>query len=132
MASRGVHFRRADNKRVSQLGALGGWDQMRSRLIGDGDGRAMLYTFSTCKDFIRTVPALQHDLDRPEDVDTDGEDHAGDEARYACMSRPYQPRAAEPAKPTQLIYEVKPDGRVLANMSVYELVQAKMRKKARD
>jgi len=34
--------------------------------------------FSTCKDFIRTVPALQHDQARPEDVDTDGEDHAGD------------------------------------------------------
>ena len=27
-----------------------------------------------------------------EDVDTDGEDHAPDEARYACMSRPYRQR----------------------------------------
>ncbi|NBQ33281.1 MAG: terminase, partial [Proteobacteria bacterium] len=26
---------------------------------------------------------------RPEDVDTDGEDHAADEWRYACMSRPW-------------------------------------------
>lgn len=84
-----VWFKRADNRRVGILGALGGWDQMRRRLQGDGDGRPMLYTFSTCKDFIRTVPALQHDPDRPEDVDTDGEDHAGDEARYACMSRPW-------------------------------------------
>src|SRR5690349_6501068 len=48
---------------------------MRRRLQGDGDGRPMLYVFSTCADFIRTVPALQHDPDRPEDVDTDGEDH---------------------------------------------------------
>lgn len=84
-----IWFRRADNKRVSTLGALGGWDQMRRRLQGDGDGRPMLYTFSTCRDFIRTVPALQHDPQRPEDVDTDGEDHAGDEARYACMARPW-------------------------------------------
>jgi hypothetical protein len=132
MMARGVAFRRADNKRVSQLGALGGWDQMRSRLIGDTDGRPMLYTFSTCTHFIRTVPALQHDPDRPEDVDTDGEDHAADEGRYACMSRPYQPAAPVPTKPSQLIYEIKPDGRVMANMSVMELVQAKMRKKARD
>ena len=51
----------------------------------------MLVTFSTCPDFIRTVPALQHDKDRIEDVDTDGEDHAGDEGRYACMSRPWVP-----------------------------------------
>lgn len=84
-----VWFRRADNRRVAQMGALGGWDQMRRRLVGDGDGRPMLYVFSTCTDFIRTVPALQHDPDRPEDIDTDGEDHAGDEARYACMSRPW-------------------------------------------
>jgi hypothetical protein len=84
-----IWFRRADNRRVGTLGALGGWDQMRRRLQGDGDGRPMLYVFSTCKDFIRTVPALQHDQDRPEDVDTDGEDHAGDEGRYACMSRPW-------------------------------------------
>ncbi|MCC7186393.1 MAG: hypothetical protein IT185_09155, partial [Acidobacteria bacterium] len=29
-----------------------------------------------------------HDPDRPEDVDTDGEDHAPDALRYGCMSRP--------------------------------------------
>lgn len=127
----GVSFRRADNKRVSQLGALGGWDQMRQRFKGEG-GRPMIYCFSTCTDSIRTIPALQHDPDKPEDLDTDGEDHAADEWRYGCMSRPYQPYKAQPPKPTELIYEVKPDGRVRANMSVYELVQAKMRKKARD
>src|SRR5262245_22818593 len=41
------------------------------------------------RDFIRTVPALQHDPDRPEDLNTAGEDHIADECRYACMSRPY-------------------------------------------
>ena len=92
-----VWFKRADNKRVSERGAMGGWDQMRARLKGDGDGRPMLYCFSTCTEFIRTVPALQHDKDRPEDVDTDGEDHAGDEARYACMSRPWVEEIAKPA-----------------------------------
>lgn len=127
----GVSFRRADNKRVAQMGALGGWDQMRQRMKGE-EGRPMIYTFSTCVDSIRTIPALQHDADKPEDLDTDGEDHAADEWRYACMSRPYQPMKAIEKKPDELIYEVKPDGRVMANMSVYELVQAKMRKKARD
>jgi hypothetical protein len=131
MAKVGATFRRADNKRVSQLGALGGWDQMRQRMKGE-DGRPMIYCFSTCTDSIRTIPALQHDPDKPEDLDTDGEDHAADEWRYGCMSRPYQPHKAADKKPDTLIYEVKPDGRVRANMSVYELVQAKMRKKARD
>jgi hypothetical protein len=79
-----------DNRRVAQMGALGGWDQMRARLRGDGEV-PMLYVFSTCRDFIRTVPALQHDPDRPEDLDTSGEDHVADECRYACMSRPFHP-----------------------------------------
>jgi len=85
-----VIFRRADNKRVAQHGAMGGWDQMRARMKGDGE-RPALFVFSTCVDFIRTVPALQHDADRPEDLDTEAEDHIADEARYACMSRPYVP-----------------------------------------
>jgi hypothetical protein len=95
----GVTFRKADNKRVTDRGAMGGWDQMRSRLIGDNDGRPMLYVFSTCVDFIRTVPALQHDPDRPEDLDTDAEDHIADEARYACMSRPWMRNAPEIERP---------------------------------
>jgi hypothetical protein len=84
----GILFRRADNARISQRGAMGGWDQVRARLIGD-DGRPMMYFFSTCRDSIRTLPALQHDRDKPEDVDSESEDHAPDEIRYACMSRPY-------------------------------------------
>jgi hypothetical protein len=55
----------------------------------------MLFVFSTCRDTIRTLPALQHDPDRPEDLDTASEDHAADEARYACMSRPYTPPRKE-------------------------------------
>lgn len=89
IASRlGVLFRRADNKRVAQSGALGGWDQLRARLKGE-DGKPMLYFFSTCTHTVRTLPALQHDSVRAEDVDSEGEDHAPDETRYACMSRPW-------------------------------------------
>lgn len=94
----GLAFRRADNRRVPANGAMGGWDQVRARLVGEG-GEPMLYAFETCKDLIRTLPALQHDPDRPEDVDTDGEDHAPDDARYACMSRPYVTTAPEVIKP---------------------------------
>lgn len=88
MAQRGVRFRPADNRRVKALGASGGWDAVRQRLIGE-DGSPMLYIFNTCRDLIRTLPAMQHDPARPEDVDTRGEDHAADCLRYACMSRPW-------------------------------------------
>jgi hypothetical protein len=58
----------------------------------------MIYFFSTCRDTIRTLPALQHDDKKPEDVDTESEDHAPDEIRYACMSRPYIREIAPPRK----------------------------------
>jgi len=84
-----IGFRRADNRRIAQRGAMGGWDQVRARLEGEAEDRPMLVFFDTCIHAIRTIPVLQHDKDRPEDLDTDGEDHAADEVRYACMSRPW-------------------------------------------
>ena len=83
-----LNFRRADNKRVARQGAMGGWDQVRERLNGDERGPQLLI-FSTCTNLIRTLPALQHDALRAEDVDTDAEDHAADTLRYGCMSRPW-------------------------------------------
>lgn len=77
-------FRKADNKRVPRQGHVGGWDQMRGRME---DG--MIFCFDTCVDSIRTIPLLQHDATNPEDLDTESEDHAADEWRYACMARPY-------------------------------------------
>ncbi len=84
MAQHGVQWRRADNKRIP------GWQQVRFRLNGEGN-EPMLYFLDTCVDTIRTLPALQHDDKNKEDMDTDGEDHAADELRYACMSRPWLP-----------------------------------------
>jgi hypothetical protein len=83
-----IHFQKADNSRTAKAGALGGWDALRQRLKGE-DGRPMIYFMDNCVEAIRTLPALQHDELKPEDVDTTGEDHAPDEIRYACMSRPY-------------------------------------------
>ena len=57
-------FHAADNSRVPQRGSMGGWDQLRSRLVGQ-DGRPMIYCFSTHAASIRTIPALQHDPARP-------------------------------------------------------------------
>jgi hypothetical protein len=86
-------WRRADNKRFP------GWEQVRQRLAGEiveGEQRPMMYFADSCEDTFRTLPALQHDEDNPEDLDTDGEDHAADEIRYACMSRPWKPRIILP------------------------------------
>lgn len=58
-------------------------------LTTDTVGTPMWYCFKTCVHLIRTLPALQHDMDNPEDCDTDGEDHAPDALRYGLMSRPW-------------------------------------------
>jgi len=98
MIAAGVNWRPADNARIARLGALGGWDQMRARMRGEEDG-PMIVCFHTCTDSIRTIPLLQHDPDRAEDLDTEQEDHAADEWRYACMSRPYVRKAPETVAP---------------------------------
>jgi hypothetical protein len=91
-ARHGVYFRRADNSRVSTPKRMGGWDQVRWRLRGDDDGDPLIFFVDHCRDAIRTLPMQQHDENRPEDLDTEGEDHAVDDIRYACMSRPFGAR----------------------------------------
>ena len=82
----GIWFEKGDHARIP------GWMQMHYRLRFDENGRAMMYVFKTCRDFIRTMPLLRYDAQIPEDLDTTGEDHAADEARYFCMARPIAPR----------------------------------------
>lgn len=66
-----------------------GWNEFRSRLQLDYDenGRPQprFFVSPRCEHFIRTVPTLVHSESKPEDLDTDGEDHCADEARYAFM-----------------------------------------------
>lgn len=82
----GVSFRKGDNTRMP------GKMQVHERLRFCEDGRPMMYIFSNCKDFIRTIPTLCYDDHKVEDIDTAGEDHIYDETRYFLMSRPIAPR----------------------------------------
>lgn len=81
----GVYFSPGDNRRIP------GWMQCHYRLQFDGRGYPRMYVFDNCRDFIRTVPLLQYSRTVPEDLNTEGEDHAADEWRYICMSRPVAP-----------------------------------------
>lgn len=84
----GLSWKRADNKRVP------GWQAVRQRLKPES-GPPMLYILDCCDDTIRTLPTLQVDELDPEDLDTEGEDHAADDVRYACMSRPWTDTAPQ-------------------------------------
>ena len=96
----GVYFVPGDNKRIP------GWMQCHYRLQFDDEGRARMYVFDNCRAFIRTIPLLQFSKTEPEDLDTEQEDHAADEWRYLCMSRPVTP-LREPEARTLMVDPLK-------------------------
>lgn len=85
MANVGVGWKKADKRPGSRIN---GWEILRERmkntLSGEGPG---LYVFDTCRQFIRTVPVLPRDESKPDDVDTEAEDHVADEVRYRVMAK---------------------------------------------
>ena len=89
----GVYFEKGDHER------LAGWMQVHYRLQFDENGIPMMYIFSNCKAFIRTIPTLMYDQHKPEDIDTKLEDHVADETRYLCMENPMKPVRVEDRKP---------------------------------
>lgn len=116
MLVEGCHWLRADNAREA------GWEQIRKRLAPDDGGEPLLYFHSSCAHTIRTLPHLQHDEKDPEDLDTDAEDHAADETRYAVMSRIWTQDAPDP--PPGIRYPKAPH-----EMTIADLIA---RQKARD
>lgn len=79
----------ADNRRIN------GWQRCRGALQLAPDGKPWTVFFSTCTDAIRTIPDSVIDKNRPEDLDTDGEDHPADAWRYFEMSQPEPEFVAE-------------------------------------
>lgn len=94
----GVNWMRSDKSAGSRKA---GWEKMRKYLknaqrqyIKDARGNNVpvprekpgLFVFNTCKMFIDLVPVLPRSETDPDDVDTDSEDHIGDEVRYKLLS----------------------------------------------
>ncbi|MBF7694545.1 phage terminase large subunit [Acinetobacter rathckeae] len=66
-----------------------GWNILR-RLLSDAGkpDRAGLYISQSCKYLWETLPMLARDDKRPEDMASDGPDHAADALRYGVIKRP--------------------------------------------
>lgn len=82
---RGLRIIPANNER------LPGWQVIRRTLVEleiptPLGARSRLQVFSTCTSLIKTLPALQYDRVRVEDLDTNGDDHDGDALRYGLHS----------------------------------------------
>ena len=81
----GVYFTPGENARVAGL------MQVHYRLQFDENGYPRMYIFSNCATTRRTLPLMMYSPTRPEDVDTDLEDHCYDEIKYMCASKPVKP-----------------------------------------
>lgn len=88
MAKEGIFWSPGDHTR------LAGKMQFHYRLAFDERGIPGLQVFSTCRNFIRTIPALVYDEAHVEDINTDMEDHIYDECRYLLMEHPISPRVS--------------------------------------
>ena len=77
-----LNWRRGNNDRIN------GWGIMREYIKPfkyDEIVTSRLIFFDTCKEAIRSIPALVYDSKKIEDVDTDSDDHSGDATRYGIM-----------------------------------------------
>ena len=86
----GVQWTRADKRPGSRIA---GWEQTR-QMIRDAhppgdrprESPGLFVVGDMCPQWLRTVLALPRDEKKPDDVDTNAEDHAGDETRYRVRS----------------------------------------------
>lgn len=65
------------------------WSLMRERFQNSLKPRMEepgLFIFDNCQQFIRTVPVLPRDLKKPDDLDTDAEDHVADDSGYRVLA----------------------------------------------
>jgi hypothetical protein len=108
----GWHFQRADNDRVS------GWMDIRRKLLAEP--LPLLYIFSSCGYLASSFGAAQVSPKNPEDLDTDGDDHALDALRYLVKARAKTSEYKETIEPVR-------HGRIIVNEYVKETKREKGR-----
>lgn len=76
----GVKLTKASNERVA------GWSLLHALLSFDDDRPPLLQISRACVNLIRTLPMMVQDSTKPEDIDSDLEDHALDASRYLAQA----------------------------------------------
>lgn len=93
MARCGVTWSRSDKSPGSRINGL---ELVRMRLKEvkkNNPERAGLYFMDNCRASIALLPTLPRDPKKPDDVDTEAEDHLYDEVRYMCLNHKEKPIA---------------------------------------
>lgn len=87
LASHGVYWKRSYKGSGSRVA---GWTLIRTMLGAAKRGdleKPHLYFFDTARHHIRTIPIMQHDPKKQEDIDSTLEDHACDSLRYGLSRK---------------------------------------------
>lgn len=87
MNLKGCRWKPAEKPPGSRVLRCQNFHRLLSPNESDPYGKPGLIFFRNCANAIRTIKALQRDDDNPEDVDTDGEDHAYDGVCYGIQKK---------------------------------------------
>lgn len=83
MAKKGIRWQRSDKSKGSRIIGLELFrERLRNALTGEGPA---IYFMENCVASIKLLPALERDPTRPDDVDTECEDHNYDMVRYRVL-----------------------------------------------
>jgi hypothetical protein len=85
MANEGIYWLKSDKSPGSRIN---GWSMIRARMHNsvtrEGPG---IFFFDTCRYSITTIPILPRDILKPDDVDTNSDDHSADVIRYRVLNK---------------------------------------------
>lgn len=83
MAKQGIKWTESDKSSGSRvIGLQIIRDRLQASIDNEGPG---LYFMDNCEASKKTLPTLPRDTEKPDDVDTDAEDHPYDMVRYRCL-----------------------------------------------
>jgi hypothetical protein len=84
MSDYGIDWKRSNKGPGSRKNGL---QLLRDRLQASREGRgAGIYFFDNCRATVAPLPVLPRDSKKPDDVDTEAEDHIYDDIRYRCLA----------------------------------------------
>lgn len=117
-----------DDKTSKELGHAGGWDELRARLVGR-EGTPAIFCFTNCPDSVRTIPALQHDRDHPEEIDGESEANPAHDWRYAVNSRPWVFAPPKPKIPDGVGFYADENGVTKSTLTVRQIIDRMQKKR---
>jgi len=102
-----LSFHKGNNDRINGWGIMR--EYMKAFKYEDQITSKLIFFDGLCPNAIKTIPALVYDSIRVEDVDSKGEDHAGDGVRYGIMDIHdlFSEKSPEPPKENRTTDDIK-------------------------